>query len=379
MWANRKSIQTVVDRNSRREPPYCPSPRCEFHRGAGGTFRRHGRRSIQRYPYVTYRFLCLACGASFSDSFFSLSYRDRLNDQYEEIFDLHCLGVPKRGIARMIGCSEEAVRRKIAKLARWSILRIARDVSSVKIREPIAYDGLENFAFSQYDPNNLNHAIGKESFFTYDFNLASMNRKGRMSERQKKRKRSLEEEFGKYPKGAIHSTTKSILERLLEKSEGRLEFHSDNHYAYREVIAHDKKFRLISHKITPAKLTRNYRNRLFPVNHLDLLTRQKLAAFKRETIAFSKTSIAMLEGFAVFAAWKNYCRSIFEKEHVRDNLIDKETPAMRLGITKKRLTFAELFRTRITSAQVTLHNDWAMLFQRIDPTSRRPIHAYQGI
>jgi hypothetical protein len=206
-----------------------------------------------------------------------------------------------------------------------------------------------------------------------------MNRKGRMSERQVLKKRRLEEEYGFYPRRAIQSSTKKIFERLVSKARGNLELHSDNHFAYREVISKTKSLARIHHMITPAKLARCYRNRLFAVNHLDLLTRQKLAAFKRETIAFSKTSIAMQESFAIFTVWKNYIRTIFEKEHVRDPLVHRETPAMRVGLEKKPLRFSELFRERITLDQAGLHEDWLNLFRRIDISSRRPIKAYFGI
>jgi IS1 family transposase len=344
-----------------------------------GRFRRNGQRKIQRFPYVTLRFICIKCGISFSSSFFSLSFRDHLDDIYEEIFDLHCMGVPKRTIAKRVGCSEASIRQKVSKLARWSLARLGRDMSRVRIDEPIAYDGLENFSFSQYDPNNLNHAIGKLSHYTYDFNFSPMNRKGRMSERQVLKKRRLEEEYGFYPKRAIQSSTKKIFERLVSKAGVNLELHSDNHFAYREVISKTKSLARIHHMITPAKLARCYRNRLFAVNHLDLLTRQKLAAFKRETIAFSKTSIAMQESFAIFTVWKNYIRTIFEKEHVRDPLVHRETPAMRVGLEKKPLRFSELFRERITLDQAGLHEDWLNLFRRIDISSRRPIKAYFGI
>jgi hypothetical protein len=253
------------------------------------------------------------------------------------------------------------------------------DTERIKIREPIAYDGLENFSYSQFDPNNLNHAMGKESFFLYDFNFAPLNRKGRMSAGQKKRKRELEKIHGVYPKGAIESSTKRIFTRLLERSNGKLELHTDNHYAYREALSKMKGRERVEHAITPAKVARNYRNRLFPINHMDMLTRHESAAFKRETIAFSKHSIAMIERYILYAGYKNYMRPIFKKPHKRDSRIHLESPAERLGLTKKILSFREMFRVRITKAQAKLNEDWERFFHRIDPDSRRAIKSYTGI
>jgi hypothetical protein len=221
--------------------------------------------------------------------------------------------------------------------------------------------------------------VGKESLFTYDFNFSPLNRKGRMSPAQKRKKRTLEKEFGLYPKNAIEASSKRIFERLLKASPQALHLHSDNHYAYREAIRSIAENDCIAHFITPAKVARNYRNRLFPINHLDMLTRHNLAAYKRETIAFSKHSIAMMERFVIFAGYKNYMRPRFWKKQKLDKEAHRESPAMKLGLTKKILSFSELYQERITKAQAKLSDDWENLFHRIDPHSRRPIARYSGI
>ena len=51
-------------------------------------------------------------------------------------------------------------------MARWAELEHAKLTENLQIEEPIVYDGLENFSFSQYDPNNINHAVGKCSLPT---------------------------------------------------------------------------------------------------------------------------------------------------------------------------------------------------------------------
>jgi hypothetical protein len=133
------------------------------------------------------------------------------------------------------------------------------------------------------------------------------------------------------------------------------------------------------HLITPAKVCRNFRNRLFAINHFDLLTRQKSTAFKRETVSFSKHSIAMVESFAMLMVQKNFMRTVFEKKHARDPSTNTESPAMRLGLAKKVLRFHEFFAVRVTKAQVDLNEDWRRFVERFDPHSRRPIRAYAGI
>lgn len=382
MWSNPKSPADVVEVLRKKTPPYCPNPSCRFHAYSNSErafYIRFGKRRIRRFPYLVFRYKCRACEKVFTSSFFELSYRDKLNDAYEEIEYLVNHGLSECEIAKFLNCSEFTVRRKLSKLARQALLRMSLDLKSIRIREPVAFDGIENFSFSQFDPNNINHAIGKESFYLYDFNFAPLNRKGRMSPRQVRKKLALEKTFGAYPRNAIESSAKKIFERLLEKSDGNLHLHSDFHFAYRRALARMKGSERIAHSITPGKVARNYRNRLFPINHMDMLTRHETASFRRETIAFSKHSIAMIERFILYAGSKNYMRSIFKKPHKSDPRIHLESPAQRLRLTKKILSFRDMYRVRITKTQVKMNEDWERFFYRIDPHSRRPILEYTGV
>lgn len=380
MWSNQTSIQRAVGQQLRFRPPYCPNPRCRMHpleNGKQGHYVRYGTRPISQFPYITQRFRCSACRKVFSSSVFSLKYRNHTPDNYEEILDLYHGGFSRRETARFLKCSVDTVLRRFSRMAEQGLLKQAYYTRNSTINESIAYDGIENFSFSQYDPNNINHAVGRETFFTYDFNFAPLNRKGRMSPRQKKRKAELEFEHGPYPRNAIRSSTERIFRRLLVRTPQGLQLHTDKHYVYREVIARLRERDRICHLITPAKAARNYRNRLFAVNHLELLTRHNSAAFRRETIAFSKHSIAMIESFVLLMVRKNFMRPIFYKKHVQDPTAHLESPAMRLRLTSRILSFHEFFGQRIQRTQVALNEDWALFVSRKDPFSRRPIAAYQ--
>ena len=290
------------------------------------------------------------------------------------------MGVSNEAIARRCHTSEWLVRFRLQKMSRWSLLQHAFLVQTLPVREALVYDGLENFSYSQYDPNNVNHAIGRESFFTYDFNFSPMNRKGRMSERQKTQKELLEKQFGKYPPSAIRKSTRDLFKRLHQKSIGDTLFlFSDNHFQYRRVVERDLKDLKIEHHKVSSKVYRNSKNKLFAVNHFDAQIRHNSGAFKRETIAFSKHSIAMMEKFVLFATYKNYLRPLFFKKHKKMPDSNKKSPAMMVGLTKKIFRFHEFFSERITYPQISLHKDWEDLFFRRDLFSRRSIAAYNGI
>lgn len=264
------------------------------------------------------------------------------------------------------------VRGRLIKMSRWSILAHAARTQDIGIQEPIVYDGLENFSFSQYDPNNINHAVGKKSLFIYDFNFAPINRKGAMSAWQKRRKKVLENKFSAYPRSAIRSTTARIFSRLLKKNE-KLVLYTDRHFQYRRAIKWDLGEHKIEHIQVSSKIARNYKNPLFAVNNIDLMARHNLSAYKRETIAFAKHSIAMQESYALYMAYRNYMRPKFWGTHRSDPLSAKKSPAMELGIERKILKFEDFFSYRVPKTHVRLNEDWENLYHRVDPHSRRPI------
>ncbi len=383
MWTNTPSIEIAQSRARARSPDFCPNAKCLYHQRATAAgldwFGRHSVKKMDRFPYISPRFRCRRCRRTFSLSFFTLDYRDRKPGMYEPVFELHQGGLSLSHIARRLKVNEDTIRRRKQKMSRWALLELAHDVAKVKIRESVAYDGLENFSHSQYEPNNLNHAVGRETLFIYDFNLAPMNRKGRMSPRQARRKKKLNEDHGPFPRHAIREQSKKIFERLLARAEGKLELHTDNHYAYRDAIKQIKNTTHLTHLITPAKVARNFRNRLFAINHTDILSRQELGAFRRETIAFSKNSVAMLDSFILFAAFKNYMRTCFLEPHKRHPSYHVNSPAVELGVRKRVLSFHEMFGTKRTVHQVELCEEWKNQFHRIDPDARRPIRSYSGI
>jgi len=367
------SIIRQLHRERTFKPPYCPNPACVHHLKGTDFYYKDGLKPLKRFPYLSQRFRCKACDKTFSYSFFFLEYRTHVWGKNEEIFFHHRRGVSLREIARGLGHDEKMVRARKRKMSAWGLLQHVKFSGELKIEEPIVYDGLENFSYSQYDPNNLNHAVGKRTLFTYDFNFCPINRKGRMSPYQVKRKAELEKQYGAYPRNAIRASTRKIFSRLLERSEGRLVLYTDNHFQYRRVVEEDLDAKRFVHLKTSSKVHRNYRNPLFAVNNIDMQARHNLAAFKRETIAFSKHSVAMQESFALYMLFRNYMRPKFYRKRKTDPECSRKSPAMYLGITDKILSFKEMYSERVLPTQVKLNEEWRLLIERIDPLSRRPI------
>jgi hypothetical protein len=271
------------------------------------------------------------------------------------------LGVSNRKISRVLAISEHSVRIRLGRLSQKALEFHHSKSGDLKISEPIAYDGLENFAGSQYDPNNINQAVGRNSLFVYDFNFASMNRKGRMSPWQKRRLHHIVSTNGRYNSKNIRVATCDILRRIYERRDKTKPLHllSDEHFQYRRVLREDLNLPNLIHQTVSSKACRNYQNILFSVNHADLLIRQNIAAFARETIAFSKTAGRMCQRYALFMVHKNYMCAQFTKKHSRRECANLKSPAELLGLADRVLKFRDIFHYRsFAENTTTMNDDW---------------------
>lgn len=335
----------------------CPHPSCgspQVHRaGFTESVACLGGRSRQRYR-------CMGCRRRFSENALSLSYRLKKIDLAlnAKIFYLCLEGLSNRAIARFLYVSEHCVRLRLRRMSQQALNFHSRCTEGLKISEPICFDGLENFAGSQYDVNNLQQAIGRDSLFTYDFNFACLNRKGYMSPWQKMRLKEIETDCGRYPSNAIRTASCDIFARLAARCEP-LNLLTDEHFQYRRAIHEDLRNRSIVHVTVSSKACRNFQNILFAVNHADLMIRQQIGAFARETIAFSKTPGAMCQKYALYMVYKNYMAPQFTKKHVRRPEAHLQSPAQHLGIQERILNFTDIFQPRSTTRDTeTMNEDW---------------------
>lgn len=304
---------------------------------------------------------CRKCSRRFSENSDQLTFRLRKKDGAlnAKIFYFSNEGLSNRAIAKLFYLSEHCVRIRIARLARQALSFQSRQMRDFKISEPICFDGLRNFAGSQYDPNDINQAIGRDSLFIHDFNFASFNRTGRMSQWQKNRMRELEMEHGRYPTDSIRCASRDLIARLHGRSSGKLELISDEHFQYRRVVNHDLSHLAIAHATISSKACRNFQNILFSVNHADLMIRQQVKAFARETISFSKTPGAMCQKYALYMVRKNFMAPQFTKRHIRRPFAHQQSPAQHLGICERKLNFADVFFKRSTEEDLEhMNEDW---------------------
>lgn len=346
------------------EPPFCPNPRCAFHRDPHGwRFKKAGLFERQASPQHIQRYRCSHCGRSFSTQTFSTTYWMRAPALPRAIL-LRLLSCSAyRQIARDLDVSPTTVLRQAARLGRHALLFHEQLRPKGPPTEPLVLDGFESFEFSQYTPIHFHTLAGASSHFFHGFTDSELRRKGRMTERQKRRREVLERQYGRPDPKSIERDVASLLEVLVPIGV-RLELRSDEHPAYRRALRR-LAGRSIDHAVTPSTDSRTAHNPLFAANLLDLLIRHSSANHKRETIAFSKRRQSAAERLWVLLTWRNYLKPFSERQQ-------GPTPAMRLGLLPRRLTPEDVLARRLFPTRIELPAPWARYYWRQVQTRRIP-------
>jgi hypothetical protein len=209
-------------------------------------------------------------------------------------------------------------------------------------------------------------AVGKESHYFYGFTATELRRKGRMTDVQRKTRAKLEATLGRPdPKG-----TEKDFARLLSIVAPRpqeLVLHTDEHQAYPRALKRVPHLR-VEHKTISSRAARTPQNPLFPVNLLDLLIRHSGSHHKRETIAFSKRLQSGVGRMAILAVWRNLMKPFSE----RDRKADRQSPAMRLGLTDRLWTVEDVLEKRLFPSRIALPEPWGQYYWGRVPSRTLP-------
>ena len=345
-------------------PPFCPRSDCRYHTCTQGwRWIRHGSFARQASPRRIPRFRCVHGGHTFSTQSFSPTYYLKRPELLEPIAYrlLACSGY--RQIAREARCHPTTIMGQAARLGRHALLFLTRHRPTPPVLEPLVIDGFESFAYSQYHPLHLNLAVGAHSHFVYGLTHAPLRRKGRMTERQLRRRAHLEARYGRPDPKAIEHGIAALL-RLSVPQPQPLTVRSDEHPAYPRAFRRLTAW-AIRHECTPSVQARTAGNPLFPVNLLDLLLRHSGANHKRETIAFSKRDQSVIERAAVLLVWRNFIKGFSERR-------GGGTPAMRLRIRPGPLSWRAVLKERLFPGRIGLPAPWRDYYRRLVATPRIP-------
>ena len=255
------------------------------------------------------------------------------------------------------------VARQVERLGRHCLLFQELHRPRGPISETLIVDGFESFEFSQYHPLHFHVAVGADSHFFYGFTDSELRRKGRMTDRQRRKRREQEAQYGRPDPKSIEREMAELL-RLVSRGTRVLRVHSDEHPAYPRALRRLEGLE-IEHRVTSSKKPRTPQNPLFPVNLLDLLIRHGGGNHKRETIAFSKRRQSAAERLAILQVWRNFVKHFSERR--RD-----ACPAERLKLVSRRRTVGEILRRRLFATRIDLPKRLERYYRREVETRRIP-------
>ena len=299
-------------------PPFCPNRNCTFTPDLSGSgqnwFRRKGFRPTRVVGPVP-RFQCRHCGAGFSQRTFDIDYWVHRSVDYQLVQNLLVGGSGLRQSCRTLGVSTRLLANRHARLARQSLALHARCMEDFRLSEPLAFDGFESFTYSQYYPNNIHLLVTSQSQFVVAMQGVPLRRKGRMTDKQREKRRVLEQDY-RPPPNAIFKSSKELLNLgchlAFDAHRLPVEFRTDEKKEYGwalqklPVYSQWREAGLLIHWTTNSKVPRTRFNPLFPVNYLDRQLRKDLAEHVRETVRFARRLEHSLERAVIHLAHHNY-------------------------------------------------------------------------
>ena len=323
-------------------PRRCPNLECDSAR-SGFEWIHWGWHVRKKAPHRVRRFRCCTCERTFSTQTFRFTYWQKCPelDSRVRISGLSCSA--NRQIASIVGCNKQTVAHKLERLGRQSLRFQHRELRTraTRLKGSLLFDGLGSFEQSQFFPYWLNVAVHAESSFALAFTDSPLRRSGTMTRRQRHQREALEARLGRPPRSSIIDGTAELLESVRPYLDETIVLRSDEHPAYpiairRAGLGH------LPHRVTSGRDPRTPWNPLFEVNLSDLILRHTGSHLKRETIAFSRRRQAALEKAAMWAVHRNF----MQPRRARWKRTDP-TPAMLVGVARKRLTFEEIYGERI--------------------------------
>jgi len=303
-------------------PQFCPNPACAHHHD-DSTPSSFAPFCVSAGAYYTKvvgwvpRFRCTACGRNFSERTFALDYYTKKSLDYAEVFRSIAASESVSAIARHLGCSGASVQNRLERLGRNALAAHARLVDGLSASEDLVADGFESFDRSQYFPNNFNLLLGKDSQFLYRFTHASLRRKGRLTESQR-RQRETYDRLWVRPPNALRRACDRLFAAIPDLNrpsrQTPLRLWTDEHQTYVHALAANEAISAAQtsgrfiHTTISSTAPRTVFNPLFSANYYDRELRKDIAAFHRESTCFTRNVAAGYFRFVTYALWHNYCK-----------------------------------------------------------------------
>ncbi|MGH7742002.1 MAG: hypothetical protein ACRENS_08265 [Candidatus Eiseniibacteriota bacterium] len=315
---------------------------------------RDGCYARQCSPTRIQRFRCRHCRRRFSEQTFRTSYwlkrPQLLGEVFRGLLSCACL----RQMARALDASPQSVLLHANRLGRHCQLFHEGLRPRGPLSEPIALDGFQSFEYSQYHPGWYHAVVGRRSHFFYGFSDSELRRSGAMTRGQRHRRAEIEQRYGRPDPRSIEKESAAVLAIVCSEPQS-VELHTDEHADYPRALRRLGHLQ-VRHRTISSRAARTSHNPLFAINLLDLLIRHSGAGHKRETIAFAKRRQMAIWRLWVMLVWRNYMKWVSERR-------GENTPAMRLGLLRRRLAVSEVLKERLFASRIGLPERWQSYYR----------------
>ena len=365
-------------------PRFCPRPGCPYHAGAPPSlqwYRSAGWYDTRAFGTVE-RFRCTHCGKYFSTQTFSIDYYSKRTLSYPKLFNHLITTSSIRDMARDFSVSVDVILNKLSRLSRNCIASLQQLQREVILNENLAADGFESFTVSQYFPCHINLLAGMNSQLVYWVDYVTLRRKGRMTDKQRERRRQIEKVFRADPKG-IERSFRRLYGRLshliCDGKQAGVVLATDEHPAYRRALKKHFSLRALGKQLrfgkieVSSKRCRNRMNPLFSVNYLDRQIRKDMAEHVRETVCFGRNVSRSIDRLTIYLTYHNL------RKPYREVRGDLRTHAEVAGVSERmvRSICYGMFTRRAFFSKIGLEGRYRKMWMRDYPTPLKEREEYR--
>jgi hypothetical protein len=256
------------------------------------------------------------------------------------VLDLLVGGMSFRRTSQTLGIHNSTVQRKARKFARCLEHLHQNLMHELPGHRIYLLDEEESYEQKSIRTVTLPILIEKESWFVVATDVEPIRRLAPKGSLRRRRQESEEAKHGKRPDRSRQAVT-AVLTALAKVTAGeRVGLITDLKSSYATIAKKVFGERLASHVRVSSRLSRNQFNPLFPINTTNAMTRDHMARLRRRTWCASKKRERLKSHLILFTAYRNYVRRRFNTDERH------QTPAERLGLLPRNLTFEELLRWR---------------------------------
>ena len=321
-------------------PPFCPIPGCEAGSDPKPDFYwRFGSYQPKCRPHPVPRFKCRFCLRTFSRQTFRADYWQKKPWLTASIWGRMVSHVSLRQIARTVGVARRTVEHRLVRFGDHAARAHAHALLRLVPAGEFQFDELETYEQNRIlKPVTVGVLTHRDSWFVLAQHVGSLRARAGASARSKAAREAHEKVHGRRPNESAKVVKACFSALRPGVGKGELTLVTDLKRTYPVILRQELGEGAVRHVAVSSKLKRDVRNPLFGANHMNAMLRYGLSRLERDTFCGTKVKENLALHLAIHRLWWNLGRKKTNRS--------KDSPAMALGLYRRRLTYEDLFSWR---------------------------------